>query len=224
MDFPAERDGERVLLCWRLGEDDVGLLPHRRAGLQRAAAACDRRRPWPRAGATPPTARRRASRRPRSPELRYAPDAATLATAHHRRRGAVLLAGRTGWIENAFDRPRRFGGSSRPATASTGSCSPRLVASEVVVTNARGVFDEPIAEWAIGAMCAFATGLQTTIVDQTRRAAGRTTGIGNGSPGKHLVVVGPGPIGRATASRALALGMTVSRSDAAPATTRSSAR
>jgi hypothetical protein len=24
IDFPAERDGEQVLLCWRLGEDDVG--------------------------------------------------------------------------------------------------------------------------------------------------------------------------------------------------------
>ena len=23
VDFPAERDGERVFLCWRLGEDDV---------------------------------------------------------------------------------------------------------------------------------------------------------------------------------------------------------
>ena len=23
IDFPAERDGERVFLCWRLGEDDV---------------------------------------------------------------------------------------------------------------------------------------------------------------------------------------------------------
>jgi len=24
VDFPAERDGQRVLLCWRLGEDRVG--------------------------------------------------------------------------------------------------------------------------------------------------------------------------------------------------------
>ena len=24
IDFPAERDGEQVFLCWRLGEDDVG--------------------------------------------------------------------------------------------------------------------------------------------------------------------------------------------------------
>ena len=24
VDFPSERDGEEILLCWRLGEDDVG--------------------------------------------------------------------------------------------------------------------------------------------------------------------------------------------------------
>jgi hypothetical protein len=24
VDFPAERDGERVFLCWRLGEDQIG--------------------------------------------------------------------------------------------------------------------------------------------------------------------------------------------------------
>ena len=86
---------------------------------------------------------------------------------------------------------------------------PALVTREdVVVTNARGTFEEPIAEWAIGAMLSLATGLHRSIADQqhrrwdgdrhTRRLAGR-----------HLLVVGPGPIGRATARRARALGMTV---------------
>jgi hypothetical protein len=32
VDFPAERDGERVFLCWRLGEDEVGFFHGERGG------------------------------------------------------------------------------------------------------------------------------------------------------------------------------------------------
>ena len=32
VDFPAERDGERVFLCWRLGEDDVAHFHGEHAG------------------------------------------------------------------------------------------------------------------------------------------------------------------------------------------------
>jgi hypothetical protein len=32
VDFPAERDGERVFLCWRLGEDRVGWYHSERSG------------------------------------------------------------------------------------------------------------------------------------------------------------------------------------------------
>jgi hypothetical protein len=32
VDFPAERDGERVFLCWRLGEDRVGWYHSERTG------------------------------------------------------------------------------------------------------------------------------------------------------------------------------------------------
>jgi phosphoglycerate dehydrogenase-like enzyme len=79
---------------------------------------------------------------------------------------------------------------------------------DVTVTNARGIFDDPIAEWVVGAMLAMVTGLTRSIVDQTARrwTAGRHT---ERLAGKRLLVVGPGPIGRATATRALALGMTV---------------
>jgi len=84
---------------------------------------------------------------------------------------------------------------------------PGLVDSDVVVTNARGVFDEPIAEWVIGMLLAFSTDTPTTLSLQrearwehreTRRLAG-----------SRLVVVGPGPIGRAAARKARALGMEV---------------
>lgn len=32
VDFPAERDGQRVFLCWRLGEDRVGWFHGEQAG------------------------------------------------------------------------------------------------------------------------------------------------------------------------------------------------
>ena len=33
VDFPAERDGERVYLCWRLGEERVGFFHTERGGM-----------------------------------------------------------------------------------------------------------------------------------------------------------------------------------------------
>jgi len=33
VDFPSLRDGERVYLCWRLGEDEIGFFHGERAGL-----------------------------------------------------------------------------------------------------------------------------------------------------------------------------------------------
>jgi phosphoglycerate dehydrogenase-like enzyme len=85
---------------------------------------------------------------------------------------------------------------------------PELAESGVVVTNARGVFDDAIAEWAIGAMLAFAT----RILDQRDAQAKRTwlEGRTERLAGRTLLVVGPGPIGRAIASRASSLGMPVS--------------
>jgi hypothetical protein len=34
VDFPSEREGERVFLCWRLGEDSVGFFHTEQAGLR----------------------------------------------------------------------------------------------------------------------------------------------------------------------------------------------
>ena len=61
---------------------------------------------------------------------------------------------------------------------------PELASSDVVVTNARGVFDDPIAEWAIGAMVAFTTGLQTSIVDQTQPVVGPTGAVATAVAGR----------------------------------------
>ena len=84
---------------------------------------------------------------------------------------------------------------------------PELVESDVVVTNARGVFDDAIAEWVIGMLLAFSTDtLRTLALQREARWEHRRT---RRLAGSRLIVVGPGPIGRAVARRARALGAEV---------------
>jgi phosphoglycerate dehydrogenase-like enzyme len=113
-----------------------------------------------------------------------------------------------GWLRDAWDRAARLRWIQTASDGVDGLLFPALVEADVVVTNARGVFDDAIAEWTIGAMLAFAT----RILDQ-RDAQVRTTwlvGRTERLAGKNLLVVGPGPIGRAVARRAASLGMEVS--------------
>ena len=141
-------------------------------------------------------------------ELRYASDLETL--SRHLPEADALFAWRAdpGWLPRLWSAPKRLRWIQSASAGVDALLFPGLIESDVVVTNARGVFDEPIAEWVIGAMLAFATGLHRSIVDQQRGewTSGRTT---ERLEGARLVVVGPGPIGRATATRALALGMSV---------------
>lgn len=84
---------------------------------------------------------------------------------------------------------------------------PALVESDVVVTNARGVFDEPIAEWVVGMLLAFTTDtLRTLALQREARWEHRET---HRLAGSRLVIVGPGPIGRAAARKARGFGMEV---------------
>ncbi|EFE69305.1 D-2-hydroxyacid dehydrogenase [Streptomyces viridosporus] len=91
---------------------------------------------------------------------------------------------------------------------------PELAASDTVVTNARGVFDRPIAEYVAALVLAFAKDLPRTLEFQrertwrhreTRRVAGT-----------RAVVVGSGPIGRAIAGTLTALGVTTALVGRAP--------
>jgi phosphoglycerate dehydrogenase-like enzyme len=141
-------------------------------------------------------------------DLRYAPDLDALVA--HLREADAIFSWRPDptWLPAVWPLPERVRWIQSASAGVDSLLFPGLIESDVVVTNARGVFEEPIAEWVIGAMLAFATGLHRSIVDQqggvwnnhrhTQRLAGT-----------RLVVVGPGPIGKATASRALALGMSV---------------
>lgn len=79
--------------------------------------------------------------------------------------------------------------------------------SDVVVTNARGVFDRPIAEYVLGAVLAHAKGSHASFEFQHRREwrYRETRSIA----GAHVLVVGTGGIGRETARLLRAAGMTV---------------
>jgi phosphoglycerate dehydrogenase-like enzyme len=84
---------------------------------------------------------------------------------------------------------------------------PELVESDVVVTNARGVFDQAIAEYVVGLMLAFAKGLLGVIEGQRNREwRNRETEV---LAGKRLLVAGVGPIGRAIGRAGRDLGMEV---------------
>lgn len=84
---------------------------------------------------------------------------------------------------------------------------PALLDSDVVLTNSRGVFDVPMAEYVTGLVIAMAKDLPGTVAAQARRTwrHRETERVG----GRTAVVVGSGPIGRATAGMLRAVGMTV---------------
>ncbi|WP_328317626.1 D-2-hydroxyacid dehydrogenase [Streptomyces sp. NBC_00388] len=84
---------------------------------------------------------------------------------------------------------------------------PELAASDTVVTNARGIFDQPIAEYVAGLVLAFAKDLPGTLeLQRQRRWQHRET---RRIAGTHAVVVGSGPIGRAIGATLTALGVRV---------------
>ena len=83
-----------------------------------------------------------------------------------------------------------------------------LAASDVVVTNSRGVFDEPMAEYVLGLVILFAKDFATTLrMQQQRRWRHRET---MRVAGQHALVVGTGPIGRAIGRKLNAAEMKVS--------------
>ncbi|MEV3992762.1 D-2-hydroxyacid dehydrogenase [Streptomyces sp. NPDC049837] len=82
---------------------------------------------------------------------------------------------------------------------------PELVASDTVVTNARGVFEEPIAEYVAGLVLAMAKDLPGTLELQRQRRWRHRESLR--VAGSRAVVVGAGPIGRAVATTLRALGV-----------------
>ncbi len=85
---------------------------------------------------------------------------------------------------------------------------PQLVDSPVVVTNSRGVFDRPIAEYVLGLVLAVAKDLPSTLALQHERVwRHRESRL---IEGRRALVVGTGSIGRAIGRLLRATGMEVS--------------
>jgi phosphoglycerate dehydrogenase-like enzyme len=82
---------------------------------------------------------------------------------------------------------------------------PELLASDAVLTNSRGIFDRPMAEYVLGCVLAFAKDLPGTLALQSRTQwRHRET---EGVAGKRATVVGGGPIGHAIAELLRAVGL-----------------
>jgi phosphoglycerate dehydrogenase-like enzyme len=85
---------------------------------------------------------------------------------------------------------------------------------DLVMTNSAGIYAEPLAEWAIGAMLHFARGFDIATAGIQEGGWPYERMAGQGSPlrelaGSTLAIVGYGGIGRAIGMRAKALGMNV---------------
>ncbi|WP_329387346.1 D-2-hydroxyacid dehydrogenase [Streptomyces sp. NBC_01716] len=105
------------------------------------------------------------------------------------------------------------GDGPRPVWVHTASAgvdrllSPELINSETLVTNARGIFEEPIAEYVAALVLAMAKDLPGTLELQRQRRWRHREGLR--VAGSRATVVGAGPIGRAVADTLRALGLTV---------------
>ncbi|MEW2158418.1 D-2-hydroxyacid dehydrogenase [Streptomyces sp. NPDC007189] len=104
------------------------------------------------------------------------------------------------------------GDGPRPVWVHTASAGvdhllgPELAASETVVTNARGIFDDPIAEYVAALVLAAAKDLPRTLELQRERTWRHREG--RRVAGTRACVVGSGPIGRAIVRTLKALGVT----------------
>ena len=82
-----------------------------------------------------------------------------------------------------------------------------LIDSDIQFTNARGVFDQPMAEWVLGMIIAFAKGFPETLACQAR--AEWQHRLSEKVAGKRALIVGVGSIGRAVGRLLRAVGMEV---------------
>src|SRR3990170_3929091 len=108
----------------------------------------------------------------------------------------VLFAWRPGrgLLEDAWDRSGDLRWIQCASAGVDGLLFPGLVESHVVLTNARGVFDDAIAEFVVGAFGLFAKDL-VGILDRQRRGEWlhrETERLG----GRNVLVAGVGPVGR----------------------------
>lgn len=88
------------------------------------------------------------------------------------------------------------------------------LASEVTLTNSRGVFDQPMAEYVLACVLTFAKDLHTTLRQQDRRHWQHR--VTERIAGRTALIIGTGPIGRAIATQLTAAGMHITAAGRTP--------
>ena len=110
-------------------------------------------------------------------------------------------------ISRAFDRADRLRWIQWAGAGVDAALFPALVESDVTLTNARGVFDRPMAEYTLGMILAFAKDFRRTdALQRERKWMHRLT---DRIAGTKALVVGAGSIGRAIARTLRAAGIEV---------------
>ena len=140
-------------------------------------------------------------------ELRFAPDTESLRRALD---GAEVLFGWDCYADNlreAWDRTAALRWIHWAGAGVDGLPYPDLVANDVVLTNARGIFDRAMAEYTLGLILAFAKRFPETMNGQAAQRWDHK--FNERIDGKHALVVGVGSIGREIARLLRAAGMTV---------------
>jgi len=140
-------------------------------------------------------------------DLVFAPDAATLDVAI--RDAEVIFAwdGDGEMLAHAWPNANALAWIQAASAGVEDLLIPELVESDVILTNARGIFDEPMAEYVLGLVIAFAKDFGG-VFERGRRGEWRshdTERVG----GKRMLVAGVGSIGRAIGRAAQDLGMHV---------------
>lgn len=107
----------------------------------------------------------------------------------------VFLWERVGWLREFWGWSRRLRWVAAPTAGVDWLLFPELVDSDVVVTNAAGVFDDAMAEYTLALVSAITVGLPATLRLQARHQwRHRET---NRLAGRRAVILGAGGIGRA---------------------------
>lgn len=139
-------------------------------------------------------------------DLRFAPDLRRLRERLPGAEVALVADFRSPLLEQAWDAATELEWVHVAGAGVDAVLFPELADSHVTVTNARGVFDDAIAEYVLGLMLAFVKDLPTTLELQRRREwRHRET---ERLAGRQVLVVGAGGIGRAIGRIAKAVGMT----------------
>lgn len=131
-------------------------------------------------------------------ELRQnAPQADAILYAHGKSEllsSTLPLAGRARWIHSLW-------------TGVEGILSPEMLAHPAPLTNGRGVFRWPLADWVVGIMLFFSFDLRRVLQQQDERLW--KPFVSSTLEGRTLGIVGYGAIGSAAAERARPFGMKI---------------